>query len=110
MERMALWNVRRRHTHTIQSLNCVVESMNIKSAMAIMSLLFGMAIGLIGVMLPPQGEIDGSLLCFIGQLLIFSGSCIGIDVYVSGIVSNAHKERRRQYDEQRDEKQVVGGD
>jgi hypothetical protein len=43
--------------------------------------IFGCALLIVGLVLPPAGEIDSSLLVAYGETLTFAGSLIGIDYH-----------------------------
>lgn len=49
-----------------------------KKLISLISLISGIALGVVGIILPPLGEIDNSVLIIVGQLLIYSSAVIGI--------------------------------
>ena len=50
--------------------------------MSYISFVSAIIIGFIALFIPPQGEIDSSVLCFVAQLLLFTSSILGIDYHV----------------------------
>jgi hypothetical protein len=54
---------------------------NIQLLLAIIICLFGCALLIAGISLPPIGVIDSSLLVAYGETLTFAGSLIGIDYH-----------------------------
>ena len=55
--------------------------------LAFLSFLSAIIFALLGLFLPPQGEIDGSVLILVAQLLLFCATFLGIDNYVNIIRS-----------------------
>lgn len=55
--------------------------------LAYLSFLSAIIFALLGLFLPPQGEIDGSVLILVAQLLVFCATFLGIDNYVNIIRS-----------------------
>ena len=49
-----------------------------KKIISLISLISGITLGVVGIILPPLGEIDNSVLIIVGQLLIYSSAVIGI--------------------------------
>ena len=49
---------------------------------AVCLLAFGAVMCAIALFMPPQGEIDGSVLMLFGQILIYAGSVFGVKVYI----------------------------
>lgn len=58
----------------------------IERASAIMLLLFGAAMAATSLFLPPEGEIDGSVLMLFGQILVYAGSVFGVKIYIEDLV------------------------
>ena len=54
---------------------------------AALLLAFGAVICAISLFLPPQGEIDSSVLMLIGQILIYAGSVFGVKVYIANLLN-----------------------
>lgn len=48
---------------------------------AIIAFLTGIALAIAGFYVPPEGEIDGSVLTIVGEFLTFFGSVFGIGEY-----------------------------
>lgn len=46
-------------------------------------LAFGAAMCAVALFMPPQGEIDGSVLMLFGQIIIYAGSVFGVKVYIN---------------------------
>ncbi|MDO4949683.1 MAG: hypothetical protein Q4E55_05895 [Bacteroidales bacterium] len=58
--------------------------------MSILSWVAAVGFGVAGLCLPPQGEIDGSVLILIAQLLVMCVTFMGVDSYVN-IIRNLRK-------------------
>ena len=43
-----------------------------------------------GFLMPPRGEIDGSVLMLFGQILVYAGSVFGVRIYIKDLM-NQHK-------------------
>lgn len=54
---------------------------NLQITLAALMCIFGCALLIVGLLLPPAGEIDSSLLVAYGETLTFAGSLIGIDYH-----------------------------
>ena len=63
----------------------------IERASAIMLLLFGAAMAATSLFLPPEGEIDGSVLMLFGQILVYAGSVFGVKIYIEDLVRHIKK-------------------
>ncbi len=48
---------------------------------AVGMLFVGVVFAGIGLMMPPPGEVDGSVLCLFGEILGFVGALLGIDCH-----------------------------
>lgn len=64
-------------------------------------LIAGVVLAYIGIYMPPQGAIDGSVLAMVGEFLTFAGACMGIASYTSVKIHQIDK----RYDEKRTELQ-----
>lgn len=53
---------------------------------ALLAILFGMIISAISLFLPPEGEIDGSVLMLNGQVLVYAGSIFGVKIYIKDLL------------------------
>lgn len=53
---------------------------------ALLVILFGMVVALISLFMPPEGEIDGSVLMLNGQVLVYAGSIFGVKLYIKDLV------------------------
>ncbi len=51
-------------------------------------LIFGTLITTAGFIVPPLGEVHGSVLWIMGQVLIYSGSILGIAAYTHHVVNS----------------------
>jgi hypothetical protein len=56
-----------------------------------MLLLFGAAMAATSLFLPPEGEIDGSVLMLFGQILVYAGSVFGVKIYIEDLVRHIKK-------------------
>ena len=54
-----------------------------KQTMAVVAFTFAMVFAIAGIIIPPLGVIDGSVLILIAQLLVFCATFFGIDNYVN---------------------------
>lgn len=59
-----------------------MESKNVQMITAIVTLLTGVLLSYISFFLPPQGQIEGSVLHYFAQTLMFAGSVFGLKVYI----------------------------
>ena len=57
----------------------------VKVGIAIASFAWALVISGVALFLPPQGEIDQSVLLLIAQLLVLSATLLGVDSYVDKI-------------------------
>ena len=48
---------------------------------------FGAVMCAISLFMPPQGEIDSSVLMLFGQILVYAGSVFGVKVYIANLLS-----------------------
>jgi len=55
--------------------------------LALLSWVAAVAFAIVGMLLPPQGEISGSVLILVAQLLVLCATFLGIDGYVNIIKS-----------------------
>lgn len=53
---------------------------NIKKILCIITLIGAIAFATAGIIIPPQGVIDGSVLILTAQLLTYSSAVIGLDL------------------------------
>jgi hypothetical protein len=51
-----------------------------------MSAVVGSAIAIIALFIPPQGEIDTSVLILVAQILVFAATLLGVDSAVDRIL------------------------
>lgn len=54
-------------------------------------LIFGAAMCAMSLFLPPQGEVDSSVLMLFGQILVYAGSIFGVRVYIQDILRKRDK-------------------
>ena len=54
---------------------------------AALLLAFGAVTCAISLFLPPQGEIDSSVLMLFGQILVYAGSVFGVKVYIANLLN-----------------------
>jgi len=57
-----------------------------KEIIALMSAVVGSAIAIIALFIPPQGEIDTSVLILVAQILVFAATLLGVDSAVDRIL------------------------
>ena len=57
-------------------------STGVRYACAFVSLIGGLILGFLALYIPPCGNIHETVLILIAQLLVFAGSCLGVDVFI----------------------------
>lgn len=73
----------------------------IEKVSAALLLIFGAVVALISLFMPPEGEIDGSVLMLFAQILVYSGSIFGVKIYIKDLIrdekekSQNHKNHKR---------------
>ena len=60
-------------------------------ASALLLLIFGAAMAATSLFMPPEGEIDGSVLMLFGQILVYAGSIFGVKIYIKDLVRQIKK-------------------
>ena len=60
-------------------------------ASALLLLIFGAAMAATSLFMPPEGEIDGSVLMLFAQILVYAGSIFGVKIYIKDLVKRANK-------------------
>lgn len=63
----------------------------IDRASALLLLIFGAAMAAVSLFLPPEGEIDGSVLMLFAQILVYAGSIFGVKVYIKEAIRKMGK-------------------
>ena len=63
----------------------------LEGATASFLLAFGCILVTISLFMPPEGEIDGSVLMLFGQILVYSGSIFGVKIYIKDLIKRANK-------------------
>ena len=63
----------------------------LEGATASFLLAFGCILALISLYMPPEGEIDGSVLMLFAQILVYSGSIFGVKIYIKDLIKRANK-------------------
>ena len=63
----------------------------IEKVSAALLLLFGAVVALISLFMPPEGEIDGSVLMLFAQILVYAGSIFGVKIYIKDLIKRANK-------------------
>ena len=66
---------------------------------ACLLLVFGAAMAGISLFLPPEGEIDGSVLMLFAQVLVYAGSIFGVKIYIKDIIRNEAMKKMRNENE-----------
>ena len=70
---------------------------NLKELTAIVLLTAGIVMAFIALTMPPPGEIHDSVLYLFAQILIYCGSTLGIDSYITQRIKNHnHHDERKQ--------------
>jgi len=54
-----------------------------KKKLSALSWVAAIGFAVAGLLMPPQGEIDGSVLILVAQLLVLCATFIGVDSYVN---------------------------
>ena len=57
----------------------------VKVGIAIVAFAWAVVVSTIALFLPPQGEIDQSVLLLVAQLLVLTATLLGVDSYVDKI-------------------------
>ena len=65
----------------------------IEKVSACLLLLFGAAMAGISLFLPPEGEIDGSVLMLFAQVLVYAGSIFGVKIYIRDLIRHEREKR-----------------
>lgn len=52
---------------------------------------FGCILTTISLSMPPEGEIDGSVLMLFAQILVYAGSIFGVKIYIKDLIKRANK-------------------
>ncbi len=60
-------------------------------ASALLLLIFGAAMAATSLFMPPEGEIDGSVLMLFAQILVYAGSIFGVKIYIKDLIKRANK-------------------
>ena len=63
----------------------------IEKVSAALLLFFGAVVALISLFMPPEGEIDGSVLMLFAQILVYAGSIFGVKIYIKDLIKRANK-------------------
>jgi len=58
---------------------------------ACLLLIFGAAMAATSLFLPPEGEIDGTVLMLFAQILVYAGSIFGVKIYIKDLVNQIKK-------------------
>ena len=64
-------------------------------AVAVASFIVGTTITFLGLFLPPQGEIDNSVLVAVGQFLTLAAAGLGVKEYVDGSITRLRMRQER---------------
>lgn len=59
---------------------------------ALLLLVFGAAMAATSLLLPPEGEIDGTVLMLFAQILVYSGSIFGVKIYIHDLLHKAREQ------------------
>ncbi len=59
---------------------------------ACLLLIFGAAMAATSLFLPPEGEIDGTVLMLFAQILVYSGSIFGVKIYIHDLLLKAREQ------------------
>ena len=63
----------------------------LEGATASFLLAFGCVLATISLFMPPEGEIDGSVLMLFAQILVYAGSIFGVKIYIKDLIKRANK-------------------
>ena len=55
---------------------------------ACLLLIFGAVMAGTSLFMPPEGEIDGSVLMLFAQILVYAGSIFGVKIYIKDLIRN----------------------
>lgn len=77
---------------------------------AIISFVVGWGLTIAGFILPPQGEVSGSVLAVLGEAMVYAASVFGVTLYFHNQMERFRHESRRyidnkinQYEEENEE-------
>ena len=84
-------NQRHSHHHHCHSV-CLRAGM-MERASALLLLIFGAAMAATSLFMPPEGEIDGSVLMLFGQILVYAGSIFGVKIYIKDLIRKGENEK-----------------
>ena len=63
-------------------MNIEDKTWMIKSSISILAFIAGVVIGFIALFLPPTGIIHNSVLWFIAQMLVMTGTLLGVNIQI----------------------------
>ena len=58
---------------------------------AALMLVFGAAMAATSLFMPPEGEIDGSVLMLFAQVLVYAGSVFGVKIYIKDLINKKYE-------------------
>ena len=64
-----------------------------EKASACLLLVFGAAMAATSLFLPPEGEIDGTVLMLFAQILVYAGSIFGVKIYIHDLLNKEEKKK-----------------
>ena len=79
------------HSHHHYRPSVGLRAGMIEKVSAALLLLFGAVVALISLFMPPEGEIDGSVLMLFAQILVYAGSIFGVKIYIKDLIKRANK-------------------
>ena len=65
----------------------------IEKTSAALMLVFGAAVAAISLFMPPEGEIDGSVLMLFAQILVYAGSVFGVKIYIKDLINKKYERK-----------------
>jgi len=81
----------KRHSHHADRHPVRFRTGMIEKVSATLLLLFGAVVATISLFMPPEGEIDGSVLMLFAQILVYAGSIFGVKIYINDLIKRANK-------------------
>ena len=84
-------NDNQRNSHHYQCPARVVRAGMTERISALLLLVFGATMAAISLFMPPEGEIDGSVLMLFAQILVYAGSIFGVKIYIKDLIKRANK-------------------
>lgn len=67
---------------------------------AIISFVIGWGLTIAGFLVPPRGEVDGSVLAVLGEAMVYAASVFGVTLYFQNQMAKFRHDTKRYIDEE----------